>query len=64
MENTIELIRKQHEVLVNVIRWLDHMKYSNTQIRDDVDTILNHSKKLEEASELELTKITYTGKED
>ena len=64
MENTIELIKKQHEVLVNVIRWLDHMKYSNTQIRDDVDTILNHSKKLEEASELELTKITYTGKED
>ena len=64
MENTIELIRKQHEVLVNVIRWLDHMKYSNTQIRDDVDTILNHSKRLEEASELELTKITYTGKED
>ena len=46
MENTIELIRKQHEVLVNVIRWLDHMKYSNTQIRDDVDTILNHSKRL------------------
>ena len=64
MENTIELIKKQHEVLVNVIRWLDHMKYSNTQIRDDVDTILNHSKRLEKASELELTKITYTGKED
>ena len=64
MDNTIELIKKQHEVLVNVIRWLDHMRYSNTQIRDDVDTILNHSKKLEEASELELTKITYTGKED
>ena len=64
MENTIELIRKQNEVLTNVIRWLDHMKYSNTQIRDDVDTILNHSKRLEEASELELTKITYIGKED
>ena len=64
MENTIELIRKQHEVLVNVIRWLDHMKYSNTRIRDDVDTILNHSKRLEEASELELTKITYTKKEE
>ncbi len=61
MENTIELIRKQHEVLVNTIRWLDHMKYSNTRIREDVDNILNHSEDLVKKSEMELTKISWKG---
>ena len=63
MENTIELIRKQHNVLVDVIRWLDHMKYSNTRIREDVDNILNHSENLVKSSEMELTKITYVREE-
>ena len=57
MKATIELIQKQDEVLTNVIRWLDHMKFSNTRIREDVDQVLNHSEQLKKDSELELTKI-------
>tara|TARA_R100001129_G_scaffold39718_1_gene26763 strand:- start:63 stop:284 length:222 start_codon:yes stop_codon:yes gene_type:complete len=57
MKATIELIEKQDEVLTNVIRWLDHMKFSNTRIREDVDQILNHSEQLREDSKLDLTKI-------
>ena len=61
MENTIELLKKQHDVLVDVIVWLDQNKKSNTEIRSKVDIILNHEKKLEEDSEMELTKISYVG---
>jgi ribulose kinase len=61
MKNTIELLKKQHDVLVDVIVWMDQNKKSNTEIRSKVDIILNHEKKLEEASEMELTKITYVG---
>ena len=61
MDNTIKLLRKQHEVLTDVIVWMDQNKKSNTEIRSKVDMILNHEKKLEEASDLELTKITYIG---
>ena len=57
MKNTIELLKKQHDVLVDVIVWMDQNKKSNTEIRSKVDIILNHEKKLEEASEMELTKI-------
>ncbi len=57
MKATIELIKKQDEVLTAVIRWLDHMKFSNTRIREDVDQVLNHSEQLKKDSELELTKI-------
>jgi len=59
MEATIELLRKQHDVLVDVIVWMDQNKKSNTDIRSKVDMILNHEKKLEEDSEMELTKISY-----
>ena len=59
MQNTIELLKKQHDVLVDVIVWLDQNKKSNTEIRSKVDVILNHEKKLEEGSEMELTKISY-----
>ena len=58
MKSTIELLRKQHEVLTDVIVWMDQNKKSNTDIRSKVDVILNHEKKLEEDSEMELTKIS------
>jgi hypothetical protein len=61
MESTIKLLQKQHAVLVDVIVWMDQNKKSNTDIRSKVDIILNHEKKLEEESDLELTKITYIG---
>ena len=61
MQNTIELLKKQHDVLVDVIQYLDSTKQSNTEIRSQVDTILNHEKKLEEGSDMELTKISYVG---
>ena len=61
MKNTIELLKKQHNVLVDVIQDLDSTKQSNTLIRSQVDTILNFEKKLKEDSEMELTKISYVG---
>ena len=61
MKATIKLVQKQHDVLVDVIQYLDSTKQSNTLIRSQVDTILNFEKKLKEDSEMELTKITYVG---
>ena len=58
MDNTIQLIRKYHSTLVEVIQWLDENKHSNTEIRDQVDTMLNFEKELKEGSEMELTKIS------
>ena len=46
MQNTIDLLKKQHDVLVDVIQYLDSTKQSNTKIRSQVDTILNHEKKI------------------
>ena len=57
MENTIKLLKKQHDVLVEVIQYLDSTKQSNTLIRSQVDTVVNFEKKLKEDSEMELTKI-------
>ena len=59
MKNTIELLEKQHDVLVQVIQFLDSHRHSNTPVREAVDTVLNHSKKLHEDSdqELELYKL-------
>ena len=61
MKATIKLVQKQHDVLVDVIQYLDSTKQSNTEIRSNVDNLLNHSDKLHEDSEMELTKITYVG---
>ena len=61
MENTIEILKKQHDVLVDVLQYLDSTKQSNTLIRSQGDTILNFEKKLKEDSEMELTKISYVG---
>ena len=58
-DNTIKLLRKQDDVLVDVIQWLDEKNFSNTEIRSKVDVILNHSRKLHEDSEMELTKIKF-----
>ena len=58
-DNTIKLLRKQHDVLVDVIQWLDEKNFSNTEIRSKVDVILNHSRRLHEGSEMELTKIKF-----
>ena len=58
MKNTIELLKKQHDVLVEVIQYLDSTKQSNTLIRSQVDTIVNFEKKLKEDSEMELTRIS------
>ena len=58
MKNTIELLKKQHDVLVDVIQYLDSTKQSNTLIRSQVDTMLNFEKKLKEDSEMELTRIS------
>ena len=58
MENTIELLRKQHWALVEVIQWLDSNGHSDTEIRSKVDTILNFEKDIKEGSQMELTKIS------
>tara|TARA_R100000664_G_C2688302_1_gene93424 strand:+ start:481 stop:663 length:183 start_codon:yes stop_codon:yes gene_type:complete len=58
MKATIKLVQKQHNVLVDVIQYLDSTKQSNTKIREAVDEILNHSEKLHEESEMELTRIS------
>jgi hypothetical protein len=54
MKKTIELLDEQHAVLVQVIQFLDSHKHSNTPVRAAVDKILNHSKRLHEASDLEI----------
>ena len=58
MENTIELLRKQHSTLVEVIQWLDSNGHSDTEIRSKFDTILNFEKDIKEGSQMELTKIS------
>jgi hypothetical protein len=63
MEDTIELIAKYERTLVKVIRWLDSNKHSDTEIREIVDKMLNFEKSLKERSMMELTKITFIGKE-
>jgi hypothetical protein len=63
MEDTIELIGKYERTLVKVIRWLDSNKHSDTEIREIVDKMLNFEKSLKERSMMELTKITFIGKE-
>ena len=58
MDNTIELLRKQHWTLVEVIQWLDSNGHSDTEIRSKVDTILNFEKDIKEGSQMELTRIS------
>ena len=58
MDNTIELLRKQHWTLVEVIQWMNSNGHSDTEIRSKVDTILNFEKDIKEGSEMELTRIS------
>ena len=55
MDKTKELIKMQHDALVDVINYLDSTKQSNTKIRETVDRALNGSdwKDLEVQSSLE-----------
>jgi len=56
MDKTKELIKMQHDALVDVINYLDSTKQSNTEIRETVDRALNGSdwKNLEVQSSLEV----------
>ena len=56
MDKTKELIKMQHDALVDVIHYLDSTKQSNTKIRETVDRALNGSdwKDLEVQSSLEV----------
>ena len=54
MKDTIKLLKKQHDVLVDVIQYLDSTKQSNTPIREAVDTILNFEKDLKVKSNIEI----------
>ena len=64
MDNTIKLISEYNQTLVKVIQWLDSNGHSNIEIREIVDEMLNFKKDLKERSMMELTKITFIGKED
>ena len=56
MDKTKELIKMQHDALVDVINYLDSTKQSNTKIRETVDRALNGSdwKNLDVQSSLEI----------
>ena len=58
MEDTIKLISKYDWTLVKVIQWLDSNGHSDTEIRSQVDTMLNFEKDIKKGSEMELTKIS------
>ena len=54
MKKTIELLDEQHAALVQVIQFLDRKGHSDEPVREVVDKILNHSKRLHEASDKEI----------
>ena len=41
MKSTIEIIKRQHDALVEVIQFLDSHGNSDTEVRETVDRILN-----------------------
>jgi len=41
MKSTIEIIKRQHDALVDVIQFLDSHGHSDTEVRETVDRILN-----------------------
>ena len=41
MKATIEIIKRQHDALVDVIQFLDSHGHSDTEVRETVDKILN-----------------------
>ena len=58
MKATIKLLEEQHAALVQVIQFLDSHRHSNEPVREAVDKVLNHERKLVEDSEMELTRIS------
>ena len=62
-DNTIKLVREQHNVLVQAIQTIDDEFYTRRMnpemqaLRDALDKILNHSNELNEGSDMELTRI-------
>ena len=54
MKATIKLLEKQHNALVQVIQFLDRKGHSDEPVREVVDKILNHSRRLHEASDKEI----------
>ena len=58
MKATIELLKKQNHALVEVIHWLDSNKHSNKPIRELVDQVLNHERKLVELSLIHISEPT------
>ena len=54
MKKTIELLDEQHAALVQVIQFLDRKGHSDELVREVVDKILNHSRRLHEASDKEI----------
>ena len=44
MKNTKEVIRRQREVIVDTIQFLDSHGHSDTELRENVDRILNSRK--------------------
>jgi hypothetical protein len=59
MKATIEIIKRQHDALVDVIQFLDANGHSDTEVRETVDRILNSRSfdDLMEQSKMELTRI-------
>ena len=59
MKATIEIIKRQHDALVEVIQFLDANGHSDTEVRETVDRILNSRSfdDLMEQSKMELTRI-------
>ena len=62
-DNTIKLVKLQRAVLVQAIQTIDDHFYARKQpkeileLREALDHILNHNEKMDEGSEMELTKI-------
>ena len=62
-DNTIKLVKKQRDVLVQAIQTIDDEFYTRRMtpemqaLRDALDKVLNHNKDMDEGSEMELTKI-------
>ena len=62
-DNTIKLVKKQRDVLVQAIQTIDDEFYTRRMtpemqaLRDALDKVLNHNKDMDEGSDMELTKI-------
>ena len=62
-DNTIKLVKFQRAVLVQAIQTIDDEFYTKRMtpemqaLREALDKVLNHNKKMDEDSKMELTKI-------